>query len=164
MPQEEQPVYVSKGKQHAQQRSQVPIGMTMSDVQKFKADSNSGSIGYFEVGNYEPTPTIPGLNFVEPTDTDKPKSKSKKSKSKAKSEACESSGNATTAGNSAPSAASTASQQQTSDPSKRLRNLKKRLKEIEALEQKIASGELKSPEKEQVWNEYVYKMNSLDQL
>lgn len=167
VPQEEQPVYVSKGKQHAQQRSQVPIGMTLNDVQNYKSsEKSSGGIGYFEVGNYEPTPTIPGLNFIESSEADKPKSKSKKSKSKSKSEGggdgISSSGNAT--GNCPPSAASTASQQQTSDPTKRLRNLRKRLKEIEALEQKIASGELKTPEKEQVWNEYVYKMNSMSQL
>lgn len=156
-------MYVSKGKQHAQDRSQVPVGMTLSDVQKFKA-SDSG-IGYFEVGNYEPTPSIPGLNFVDSAEADKPKSKSKKSKSKAK-EGGDNTNNAggNSSGTTVPPSSTTSSSQQQTDPSKRLRNLKKRLKEIEALEQKIASGELKSPEKEQVWNEYVYKMNSLDQL
>lgn len=153
-------MYVSKGKQHAQDRSQVPVGMTLSDVQKFKA-SDSG-IGYFEVGNYEPTPSIPGLNFVDSAEADKPKSKSKKSKSKAKEGGDNT--NHGTSGTTAPPSSTTSNSQQQTDPSKRLRNLKKRLKEIEALEQKIASGELKSPEKEQVWNEYVYKMNSLDQL
>jgi len=163
VPQEEQPVYVSKGKQFAQQRSQCPVGMSESDVQKFKASSNSSSntgggmtVGYFEVGNYEPTPTIPGLNFIESSEVDKPKSKSKKSKSKSKSESND--GNSTTgnqaAGNStaatAPSSASTASSNQQTDPTKRLRNLKKRLKEIESLEERIASGELKAPEKEQL--------------
>ncbi len=159
-------MYVSKGKQHAQERSQVPVGMTMSDIQKYKASDNSSGIGYFEVGNYEPTPSIPGLNFVDSTEADKPKSKSKKSKSKAKSEGGDNSNNAggNSSGTTAPPSSTTSSSQQQTDPSKRLRNLKKRLKEIEALEQKIASGELKSPEKEQVWNEYVYKMNSLDQL
>ncbi|ODM98718.1 Partner of Y14 and mago [Orchesella cincta] len=161
VPQEEQPVYVSKGKQFAQQRSHCPVGMTDSDVQMFKASSNSSSnaggmtVGYFEVGNYEPTPTIPGLNFIATSEEDKPKSKSKKSKSKSKSESND--GKSTTgnlaAGNSvatnAPSASTAPSNPQT-DPTKRLRNLKKRLKEIEALEQRIASGELNSPEKEQL--------------
>ncbi|CAL8109380.1 unnamed protein product [Orchesella dallaii] len=162
VPQEEQPVYVSKGKQFAQQRSQCPVGMSVSDVQKFKASSNSSSnagggmtVGYFEVGNYEQTPTIPGLNFIATSEVDKPKSKSKKSKSKSKSESND--GNSTTGnqavGNSAATtvhSASTASSNQQTDPTKRLRNLKKRLKEIEALEQRIASGELTSPEKEQL--------------
>lgn len=176
VPQEEQPVYVSKGKQFAQQRSQCPVGMTMTDVQKYKAPSSNNSsmnVGYFEVGNYEPTPAIPGLNFIESSsEADKPKSKSKKSKSKSKSESGDSSNctatgkQTTTIGTTLPSSLTSAAsnQQQQTDPAKRLRNLKKRLKEIEALEQRIASGELASPEKEQVWNEYTYKMNSLTQL
>jgi partner of Y14 and mago protein len=41
-------------------------------------------------------------------------------------------------------------QPQTTDPAKRLKNLKKRLREVEALEQKITSGELKTPDKDQL--------------
>ncbi|XP_069191735.1 partner of Y14 and mago-like [Procambarus clarkii] len=37
-----------------------------------------------------------------------------------------------------------------SDPTKRLRNLKKKLRDIEKLEKQIASGELKNPEPEQL--------------
>lgn len=37
---------------------------------------------------------------------------------------------------------------QSADPAKRLKNLKKKLREIETLEQKIKGGELKNPEKE----------------
>ncbi len=36
------------------------------------------------------------------------------------------------------------------DPAKKLKNLKKKLRQIESLESKIKSGELKNPEKEQL--------------
>lgn len=36
------------------------------------------------------------------------------------------------------------------DPSKRLKTLKKKLREIEAIEEKIASSEIKKPEKDQL--------------
>lgn len=44
----------------------------------------------------------------------------------------------------------TAAQQQQQEPAKRLKSLKKRLREIEALEQKIHAGDIKNPEKEQL--------------
>lgn len=40
------------------------------------------------------------------------------------------------------------SQKLTADPQKRLKNLRKKVREIEALEEKIKSGTLKNPEKE----------------
>lgn len=36
------------------------------------------------------------------------------------------------------------------DPAKRLKNLKKKMREIEAIEAKIASGEVKKPDKDQI--------------
>ena len=36
------------------------------------------------------------------------------------------------------------------DPAKRLKNLKKKLKDIEALENKVKNGELKNPDKDQI--------------
>ncbi|XP_044730303.1 partner of Y14 and mago [Chrysoperla carnea] len=42
------------------------------------------------------------------------------------------------------------SSNQTSDPAKRLKNLKKKLREIDTIEQKIKSGEIKNPIKEQL--------------
>ena len=38
----------------------------------------------------------------------------------------------------------------TTDPAKRLKNLKKKLKDIEALESKVKKGELKNPDKDQL--------------
>lgn len=38
----------------------------------------------------------------------------------------------------------------TTDPAKRLKNLKKRLRDIEGLEAKVKSGELKNPDKDQL--------------
>lgn len=37
----------------------------------------------------------------------------------------------------------------TTDPAKRLKNLRKKLREIEAIEKKISSGEIKAPDKDQ---------------
>lgn len=45
------------------------------------------------------------------------------------------------------------------DPVKRLKNLKKKLREIEALEEKIKSGTLKNPDKEQ--KEKITKKNDI---
>lgn len=49
-----------------------------------------------------------------------------------------------------------------SDPTKRLRNLKKKLRDIEKLERQIASGEIKNPESEQL--EKVKRKDEVTQL
>ena len=46
--------------------------------------------------------------------------------------------------------AASQSQQETTDPTKKLRNLRKKLRDIEALEAKLDSGEVKNPEPEQL--------------
>jgi hypothetical protein len=175
VPQDEQPVYVSKGRQPGSSNN-YPVGLSPSDIESFRGgESSSGStgfpVGYFDISNYTPKAAIPGLNFAESSTEalpagGAPKSKSKKGKGGTAS-SVSSQGNATTTGTSAKSSippggsagtAAAASSQQV-DPAKRLRNLKKRLKEIEELEKRIMSGELPSPEKEQVWNLYQYHMN-----
>lgn len=55
------------------------------------------------------------------------------------------------------------------DPAKRLKNLKKRLREIETLETKIKNGEIKNPEKDQVEKvarkkEVVTEIESLERI
>ena len=44
----------------------------------------------------------------------------------------------------------TGQQPTATDPAKKLRNLKKKLRDIEALEAKLSSGEIKNPEPEQL--------------
>ncbi len=44
----------------------------------------------------------------------------------------------------------TGGKQVATDPAKRLRNLKKKLRDIEKLERQIANGEIKNPEPEQL--------------
>ena len=168
VPQEEQPLYVSKGKQQQEYRSRVPVGMTENDVSTYRTSSGQGSASqtssslYFDVGLYTPAPKatpIPGLNFVE-TEQDKVPSKSSKKKSKSKNKQADGSGDAPTQKSSAATTQQPPSQQKSdasaaapaaaTDPVKRLRNLRKRLKDIETLEKKIESGELKNPEKEQL--------------
>lgn len=55
------------------------------------------------------------------------------------------------------------------DPIKRLKNLRKKLREIEALEEKIKSGSLKTPDKEQKEkitrkNEIIKEIESLEKV
>jgi len=170
VPQDEQPVYVSKGRQIVPERPQYPVGMSAADAK------GGFSVGYFDIGNYTPTTAIPGLNFVESSSGDGvvgTKSKSKKSKNKGQqqegsttlstSSSSKQQGQSMTATSTSTSGGNeaTSKSQPQVDPVKRLRNLKKRLKEIDDLEKKIMAGDLKNPEKEQVWNEYQFKMNML---
>lgn len=54
-----------------------------------------------------------------------------------------------TSSNIASSNTSTAVTTTVTDPSKRLKNLRKKLREIEAIEKKISNGEIKAPDKDQ---------------
>lgn len=60
-------------------------------------------------------------------------------------------------------------QPQTTDPAKRLKNLKKRLREIEQLEEKLKNGQLTKPEPEQLTkiqrkNELLLQIEELDKV
>ena len=61
------------------------------------------------------------------------------------------------------SSANAAALPQEVDPSKRLKSLKKKLRQIEGLEAKINSGELKNPEKEQL-EKVARKQELLDEI
>ncbi|KAF8788943.1 partner of Y14 and mago-like [Argiope bruennichi] len=147
IPQDEMPLYESKGKQWAKNRPTLPIGL---DPCYAVADSSSK-------GNVKNK--IPGL-----TETTKNESTTKSNKKKKKK-----SGNSETnitnqmanldisskpanESRTEPSTNSTAksSQPVATDPAKRIRNLKKKLRDINALKQKVDSGELKNPEKDQL--------------
>nr|SVE73965.1 EOG090X0KVN [Daphnia atkinsoni] len=134
VPQEEVPVYESKGKQWAKSQPAYPVGMSPAMIDAQSAQNKSGK---------NEQSLIPGLAPAV-----QQSAKKKKKKAKQETEVKEVTAptrapkvpNATAAENTAPSSC---------EPAKRLKNLKKRLKEIEALEAKIKSGELKNPDKDQ---------------
>jgi len=143
VPQEEVPVYESKGKQWAKSQTSYPIGMNpalaAASAQKNVKDEK---------------PSIPGL---APAAAKQSSKKKKNSEKKAKAEVKEVS--KALAGFTiqepvfnTPSQTETTPKETTTatDPAKRLKNLKKKLKDIEALEIKVKKGELKNPDKDQV--------------
>lgn len=95
---------------------------------------------------------IPGLNFVPEPEEAKKSKKKKKKKAKGGNESESKVSEPSKLPTNAPPAQESKPQQPppTTDPVKRLRNLRKKLKDIEALELKINSGGLENPEKEQV--------------
>lgn len=131
VPQEEVPLYESKGKQFkARQSTGLPVGLTpeiVAEAQKKKS------------GTIQP---IPGMII----NVEKKKKKKKKSGAEevaeklAKCEITEPTFNSSSPSLSAPG---------TTDPTKRLKNLRKKLRDIETLEEKVKSGVLKTPDKDQ---------------
>jgi len=153
VPQDEQPLYVSKGRQPSDNSSTYPVGLSAADFSNspppVKSTNNNKAL-YFEIGKYEPVTTIPGLNFVQEPEEKKGKKK-KKNKSSVKSGDNEEKTVVVTSTNqSTTPLAGGAAAGPGPDPVKRLRNLKKKLKDIEALEQKVSSGDLKAPDKDQL--------------
>ncbi|XP_046737081.1 partner of Y14 and mago isoform X2 [Diprion similis] len=155
VPQEEVPLYESKGKQFTKNQPTYPVGMSPQFVAAHKAKKEAQAAK---------PPPIPGLVLANDG-----KKKKKKSKSKAVDVVTEDLGKTTISQsvveNGKPATPKCDKKQatdntniisnpsdnlpsQNTDPAKRLKNLKKKLREIETLEQKIKSGELKNLEKE----------------
>ncbi|XP_061716739.1 partner of Y14 and mago [Cydia pomonella] len=131
VPQEEVPLYESKGKQFkARQSTGLPVGLTpeiVAEAQKKKS------------GTIQP---IPGMIInVE-------KKKKKKKKSGAE-EAAEKLAKCEITEPTFKSPSPSLSTPGTTDPTKRLKNLRKKLRDIETLEEKVKSGVLKTPDKDQ---------------
>jgi partner of Y14 and mago protein len=158
-PQDEVPLYESKGKAIAKARDTgyipglgPPAASGFSDISNFKIDT-------FVI----PTPvhTIPGLNTDPSAPVVPPSSKSKKKK-KSGNQASASQSNTENGVASIEAKMSkaciaekapdrnSAGQPVATDPAKKLRNLKKKLRDIETLEAKLDSGEITSPEPEQL--------------
>merc|ERR1712071_672982 len=116
VPQEEVPVYESKGKQWAKSQPSYPVGM--SPLMAAAAANKKAKAEVKEVSK-----ALTGFTIQEPVfNTPAPKTETETVSKE-------------------PATAT--------DPAKRLKNLKKKLKDIEALEIKVKKGELKNPDKDQ---------------
>ncbi|CAG9786972.1 unnamed protein product [Diatraea saccharalis] len=138
IPQEEVPLYESKGKQFkARQNTGLPVGLTPEIVAAAQKPKKG------QVGTIQP---IPGM--IINVDKKKKKKKTGADEVTEKLAKCEiteptfSSPSPSSSGNNTPAASQ-------ADPAKRLKNLKKKLRDIEQLEEKIKSGTLKNPDKDQ---------------
>ncbi|XP_045772371.1 partner of Y14 and mago [Maniola jurtina] len=141
VPQEEVPLYESKGKQFkAKQNTGIPVGLTSEIVEEMKKSKK---------GSFQP---IPGM--IINVEKKKKKKKTAVEEAADKLGKCEITEPTFTSPSPAPSTTPTQS-----DPAKRLKNLKKKLREIELLEEKIKSGTLKNPDKEQ--KEKISKKNDI---
>ncbi|XP_028177750.1 partner of Y14 and mago [Ostrinia furnacalis] len=134
VPQDEVPLYESKGKQFkARQSTGLPVGLTPEIVAAAQKPKKSQS------GTIQP---IPGMIInVEKKKKKKKTGADEAAERLAKCEIIEPTFNT-------PSPSSNTPSTQT-DPAKRLKNLRKKLRDIEYLEEKIKSGLLKNPDKDQ---------------
>lgn len=134
VPQEEVPLYESKGKQFVSKKQEPVVLSTGQTAQR----------------------PIPGLFIVQ----DDKEKKTPKRKPKSKIEEINKLLDSVKLNNSTPKeklakqnvqvSAEKAPLQEATDPAKKLKNLRKRLREVEALEEKVKSGTIAKPEPEQL--------------
>ncbi|XP_011181402.2 partner of Y14 and mago [Zeugodacus cucurbitae] len=173
VPQEEVPLYESKGKQFAQRKSTLPPGMCplvaeqtkkereklerakakkaakQQEITETSKSNNSGTSNNKKVKQTQSqTQQIPGFLVLPNNGT--PKATDSKVNTSA---------NKTSSTNNNDAVVKLASDLQATlqlqadeglDTSKKLKKLRKKLREIETIEQRIKSGELKKPEKDQL--------------
>ncbi|XP_011502095.1 PREDICTED: partner of Y14 and mago isoform X1 [Ceratosolen solmsi marchali] len=152
VPQEEVPLYESKGKQFVKNKPTYPIGMSAEYVAAHNAKRDMEAAK---------SKSIPGLVIATETKKKKKKNKNKGVASLAEdlsktaiSEQSASvkkqrSANEKSKFTNKPTSNETPNKQiSTMDPLKRLKNLRKKIREIESLEKKIDNGEIKNPDKE----------------
>ncbi|XP_012262902.2 partner of Y14 and mago isoform X1 [Athalia rosae] len=135
VPQEEVPLYESKGKQFTKNQPSYPVGMSAEYVAAHKAKKEA------QAAKLSPVPLLVLQNNAN-------KKKKKKNNSKPVEAITEELLKSTISENGKQDKNSGSTANQSTDPAKRLKNLRKKLREIETLEQKLKGGELKNPEKE----------------
>ncbi|XP_066998034.2 partner of Y14 and mago [Anabrus simplex] len=140
VPPEEVPLYESKGKQFIKNKPLYPPGYT-PDVKQVKNKKSSM------------TSPIPGLVINNSAEGKTNKKKKKKQQIKNVENTSEQKVNSSQACSSSTSTISTTTEQvepPVTNPEKRIKNLRKRLKEIESIQERINSGILKNPEQDQL--------------
>ncbi|XP_060523321.1 partner of Y14 and mago [Cylas formicarius] len=129
VPQEEVPLYESKGKQFMTKK-QEPVALASAQGQVAQR-------------------IIPGLYIISDENDKKTQKKKPKSKIDEINKILEST-KISDGAKQKPESDKSAKNQEATDPAKKLKNLKKRLREVEALEEKVKSGALTKPEPEQL--------------
>ncbi|KAG7308360.1 hypothetical protein JYU34_005558 [Plutella xylostella] len=135
VPQDEVPLYESKGKQFAARQTGLPVGLTPEIVAAAQKKKPQG-------GMIQP---IPGMLVSVDKTKKKKKKKTVVDDTADKFAKCE----ITEPTFEPPNKPSPPSAPSQADPVKRLKNLRKKLRDIETLEEKIKAGLLKQPDKDQ---------------
>jgi len=136
VPQEEVPLYESKGKQWANSKPDYPIGLAPDDVAKLRKTREDAKVA---------SNSIPGL----PSSGGQGKSKKsgKKKKNATQEEASPVKVKPVPANNKCDDDIDNLSQQEIKS---KLRNLRKKLKDIEKLEDRVKSGDIDEPDSDQL--------------
>ncbi|KAF2897833.1 hypothetical protein ILUMI_08341 [Ignelater luminosus] len=170
VPQEEVPLYESKGKQFANRvtkpvtalpsghvaHQSIPGLFILDDKEKSKNKKKTKNVEEISK-NLEQVKLNESSNAKVQSKTNKSDAKVKTETKTAKTETKVQKSSATEANN------------QTTDPAKRLKNLKKRLREVEALEEKLKNGQIAKPEPDQLTkiqrkNDLLMQIRELEKL